>query len=272
MNRDYRRILIAFQFLTIIPLKVKGDISETEIRESSAFFPLVGAFQGAVLVTANFILVKVFPTELTNSFLVLLLLLTNGGFHLDALADTFDALGVKSEGNLELDRRRRLSIMKDSTIGPIGVTAVVFTLLLKFLALNNLSHISVFIFYFSLFMMPILPKWTMVVSMAQGKPAREDGLGRIFINRIGPKELAISTLLLLFILVLLKVIFTRYTLNILYIFYGALLIMLYLFSLTYVSFFNRKFGGLTGDTVGAMSEITEVVFLLLVIVWSRLST
>jgi adenosylcobinamide-GDP ribazoletransferase len=271
MNAIYRRILIAFQFLTIIPLRVRGEISEKEIGEASAFFPLVGAFQGALLITAHFILVRGFPTELTNAFLVLLLALSNGGFHLDGLADTFDAIAVKSGGNRDIDRQKRLSIMKNSTIGSIGVVAIVLALLLKFLALNSLFHFSPFTFSFSLFLMPVLPKWTMVISMFHGKPARANGLGRLFIIRTGFREIAISSLILLLLFMLAQVFFSPYTSNITYIFYAVLLVTMYFFSRAGVVFFSRKFGGLTGDTVGALSEITEIIFLLTVIVWSRLS-
>jgi adenosylcobinamide-GDP ribazoletransferase len=271
MGIDFRRILIAFQFLTIVPLTVKGEVSEKEMGESSTFFPLVGAFQGVLLVTANFILVKVFPPELTNGFLILLLILSNGGFHLDGLADTFDAIAVKSGGSGDLDRQKRLSVMKDSTIGSIGVIAIALVLLLKFLALNSLSHLSLFTFSFSLFLMPILPKWTMVISMFHGKPAREDGLGRIFIPRIGLKEIAISSLILLLLFILAQVFFSPYISNITYIFYPVLLVAMFFFCHAGVDFFDRKFGGLTGDTLGAVSEITEILFLLVVIVWSRLS-
>ncbi|MFZ6016380.1 MAG: adenosylcobinamide-GDP ribazoletransferase [Nitrospirota bacterium] len=265
-----KRILLAFQFLTIVPLRVGGEISEKEIGGASACFPLVGVFQGALLVAANFILKKVFPVELTNGLLVLLLVLSNGGFHLDGLADTFDAIGAKSECNTDIDIQKRLAIMRDSTIGPIGVIAIVLTLLLKFLALNSLSHSSLSIFHLSLFLMPILPKWTMVISMFYGKPAREEGLGRIFINRIGFKEIAISTIVLFVILIGLQVFFSHYMSDNQYIFYAILLVIMYFFSRMSVGFFNRKFGGLTGDTLGAISEITEITFLSMLLAWSRL--
>jgi len=272
MNVDYKRILIAFQFLTIIPLRVRGEISEKEMGESSAFFPLVGAFQGALLVTAHFVLVKVFPTELINGFLILLLILTNGGFHLDGLADTLDAIAAKSGGDRDVDRQRRLSIMKDSTIGPIGVISIVLTLLLKFTALNCVSYPLLFPYYFSLFLMPVIAKWTMVVSMFHGRPAREDGLGRIFITGTGVKEIIISTLFLLLSFISSQVFFIPSMSYILSFLYAVLLTEMYLFCRICASFFHKKFGGLTGDTVGAVSEITEIIFLLTVIVWSRLFT
>ncbi len=265
------RFMLAFQFLTIMPLRVKGDVSEREIAQSAAFFPIVGAIQGILLVVGYTLSINFFPTELTTGILLLLLVLSNGGFHLDGLSDTFDAIAAKSEDNMEIDRQKRLAIMKDSTIGPIGVIAIVLTLLLKFLALNTLSHLSLFTLHFSLFLMPILSKWAMVISIFHGRPAREDGLGRIFINKIGFKEVAISTLIFFLLLILSLIFFSNYTSNNQYAFYVVLLVTIYFLCRAEVNFFNKKLGGLTGDTLGAISEVTEITFLLMVIAWSQLS-
>ncbi|MBI5188062.1 MAG: adenosylcobinamide-GDP ribazoletransferase [Nitrospirae bacterium] len=259
-----KHLILAFQFLTIIPIRVNTGISDADIAKSSSAFVIVGLIQGILLIATDYISGMVFHPDLVIGIILLVLVLSNGGFHLDGLADTFDAIAARG------DKEKKLSIMKDSTIGPIGVIAIVLALLLKFLALNGLSHFPLFTFYFSLFLMPILPKWTMVISMFYGKPAREDGLGRIFINRISFKEIAISTLILFLLLILLQVFFSRYMSNTQYAFYAVLLVTMYFFCRVWVNFFDKKFGGLNGDTLGAISEITEIIFLLMVIVWSRL--
>ena len=106
------------------------------------------------------------------------LVLSNGGFHLDGLADTFDALAAKG------DREKKLSVMKDGTIGPVGVIAVFFSLLIKYLAIKNLTLFPLFTLYSSLLFMPAISKLAMVISMFYGKSARADGLGRLFIQNI----------------------------------------------------------------------------------------
>lgn len=259
-----RQILVAFQFLTIIPVKKDLAANENDIAKSASFFVLVGLFQGILLVSTEYLSGIFFHHELVIAIVLLMLVLSNGGFHLDGLADTFDALAVKG------DRVKKLAIMKDSTIGPIGVISIIFALALKYLALKNLSHLLTFTYYSALIMMPIMPKWAMVLSMFHGSPAREDGLGRIFINRIGVREVAVSTLVLFLVLTLPSVFFSRYMPNSQYIFYAVLLAAIYLLCRICVIFFNKKFGGLTGDTLGAISELTEIIFLLTVIVWSRL--
>ncbi|MGQ9570089.1 MAG: adenosylcobinamide-GDP ribazoletransferase [Thermodesulfovibrionales bacterium] len=274
-----KQLILAFQFLTIIPFRVRDEISEEEIGKTSTFFPLVGIFQGALLVFASLLLRKVFPIELTNGLLVFLLVLSNGGFHLDGLADTFDAIAACG------DREKKLSIMKNGTIGPIGVIAVVFTLLLKFLALNSLSNLPDSTFYNSLFFMPVVSKWAIVISMFHGKPAREDGLGRIFIKNVKVNTVILSSFLiiLLFVLIVAIEIFLNKEIPFnplippllkgdeggLILFFVILFALLYMLSLISVKFCDKSFGGLTGDALGAISEITELVFLLMLTMWSR---
>ncbi len=257
-----KKMLLSFQFLTIIPLRLKENISEEEIGKSSVFFPVVGAFQGIFLVLVAFFLGRIFSFELTNGLLILLLMLSNGGFHLDGLADTFDAIAAK--GN----REKKLMVMKESTIGPIGVVSIVFTILIKFLALNNFSHFQLSTYYLSLFLMPILSKWTMVICMFHGKSAREDGLGKIFIHKIGVKEVIISTIMLLILLSIPQIFLSIHTFNC-YPFYLFLLIAMYCQCRVLIGFFHKKFSGLTGDTIGAVSEITEITLLIFVLIWSK---
>ncbi|MEW6001280.1 MAG: adenosylcobinamide-GDP ribazoletransferase [Nitrospirota bacterium] len=267
------RLLFSLQFLTIIPLRVKNEISEEEIGKASSFFPLVGVFQGALLVISSLLLRKVFPLELTNGLLIFLLVLSNGGFHLDGLADTFDAIASRG------DKGKKLSVMKDSTIGPIGVIAVVFTILLKIIALNSLSHLSLLTYHFSLFLMPILSKWAMVISMFHGKAARENGLGRIFIKNVKINTVIFSSFLIILFFVLIVAIQISFYKEIPFnsptpplLFFVILFVFLYMLSLISVKFCDKTFGGLTGDTLGAISEITELLFLLMVIAWTQIFT
>jgi len=264
-------LLIALQFLTIIPVKKNLTANETDIAKSASFFVIVGLFQGIMLMTADYALGIFFHHDLVIGLLMLLLIISNGGFHLDGLSDTFDAIAVKSSGNADTDIQKRLSAMKDSASGSAGVTAIICALGIKYLSLQNLSHFPYFVYYSSLLLMPLMSKWTMVFSMYYGTPARQDGLGRIFTGNIGLKEIAVSTLTLLFVIALLSILFRSFMPPVYYyIFYPVLLLVLYLFVRASVVFFNKKFGGLTGDNLGAVSEITEIKFLLAVILWSQL--
>ncbi len=259
-----KRFLIALQFLTIIPLRKNLVISEADIPQSSSYFVMVGLIQGALLAATAFAAGRVFDPGLTAGITLLVLVLSNGGFHLDGLADTFDALAAKG------DREKKLAVMKDSTIGPVGVIAIFFSLLIKYLAIKNLTIFPLFILYSSLLFMPAISKLAMVVSMFYAKSAREDGLGRLFIEGVGFREILVSIIIVLSSLVVVQVFFNNYMSVSQYMFYAMALVSVYFICLIAVNFLGRKFGGLTGDTLGAISEIAEITFLLLVITWSRL--
>ena len=138
-----RSILLAIQFLTILPVRLKGEISESDIARCAAFFPLVGAVQGLMLFTAAVMLSMIFPADVVSGFVIALAIIINGGFHLDGLADTFDALAVKSSGDPVRDGAKRLSVMKDSVTGAIGVVAIVTVILLKFILIKNVLSFPV---------------------------------------------------------------------------------------------------------------------------------
>jgi adenosylcobinamide-GDP ribazoletransferase len=262
-----RKISLAFQFLTIIPLGNMADVSEKEIGGASAFFPLTGLVQGFLLCISAFLFLKVFPSELTNGFLILVIVITNGGFHLDGLADTFDAIATRG------GKEKKLAIMKDSTVGPIGAIAIIIAILLKYLLLNTLSlNATLTTYYTSLFLMPLFSRWVMVPAIFHAQSAKQDGLGKIFIENTGLRELSTSTFLallisLFFLFVVNKISYPGNHFLLVSFQFLFVLPVLYIFSLIAVWFFNKRFGGMTGDTFGAVSEISEILFLMVVVIW-----
>ncbi|MBA4374364.1 MAG: adenosylcobinamide-GDP ribazoletransferase [Thermodesulfovibrio sp.] len=270
-----KSLLLAMQFLTIIPISVSGNITAREIGRSAAFFPLVGAMQGLCMVLGLLLFSRVFPPDITAGLLVVLLAFSSGGFDLDGLADTADALAVKSSGNKETDIEKRLLVMKDSSIGSIGVVALIFVILLKFLFMRSLIIDCSFSSVAGiLFLMPVFSKWITVPPMFHGTSARNDGLGKIFIEHAGIQGLLISSVLMatLCSVVVLAGLFSGTAGTFvsgdsgLYI---LVFILFYFLSLISVRFFHSRFGGLTGDHFGALTEISEIIYLGVAYVWLR---
>jgi adenosylcobinamide-GDP ribazoletransferase len=266
-----RQLFLAFQFLTIVPVKVSGNITEKDVAASAAFFPLVGAFQGLVTAIPAVLLIRMFPADITAGLALLLLILSNGGFDLDGLADTFDALAVKSSGDAERDREKRLLVMKDSTTGAIAVIALVITILLKFVIMRRLlSDFSVPAAAAIFFLMPVFSKWINVPAMHHGIAARNDGLGKIFIEHAGWGSVLISTAIVIFLCALVSLPgFLPLKPAEVMAFCLVAAAAFYLFGLLAVQFLIGRFGGLTGDHFGAMTEISEIFFLLAGYLWLR---
>jgi adenosylcobinamide-GDP ribazoletransferase len=264
-----KQLLLAFQFLTVLPLRMSGHLSDEEIGHSAAFFPAVGVFQGLLAVATASISVKFLGGEVASALIVLALSLSNGGFHLDGLADTFDALAVKSSGDRESDIKKRLSAMKDGATGPMGTAAIVFALLLKFLLIKALFFgVPRAVFYPLLLLMPIYSRWAMVPPMYHGRAARKDGLGKIFADNAVPGVLLFSSLLAFVLSMLVYLVWLRKAFGL-----RALFVLLLLFALLYLygvaseRYCRHRFGGLTGDIFGAIGELAEIIFLTGVTVW-----
>jgi adenosylcobinamide-GDP ribazoletransferase len=255
-----KKLFLAFQFLTIVPLKDIGKVPEQEVGNAAVFFPLVGLFEGILFLILSILLLKVFPPELTNGLLVLVMVLMNGGLHIDGLSDTFDA--VASRG----DSEKKLVIMKASTVGPAGVTSIVLSLLLKYLLLNTLFFHTTLTAYNSLLLLfPVVSRWTMVTAIFHGKPARQDGLGRMFIEHTGLKELLAATIATILICALALTLTSGIHLLSFHLMF--VLPALYIFSFAAVLFFHKNFGGMTGDSFGAVYEIAVLLYLAIGTIW-----
>jgi len=255
-----KKILLAFQFLTIIPLKDTGESPAKDVGSATVYFPVVGIIEGGLLSVLAWLFLKVFPGEITSGLLLFAMVLINGVLHLDGLADTFDAIASRG------DAERKLSIMKDSTIGPAGVTAIVLVLLLQYLLLNALFFYSSLAAYYSgLLLMPVISRCTMVWAIFHCRSARMDGLGRMFIEHTGLRELITATALtVIACFVTLGVIFE---VELLMFHLMFVLPVLYFFSVSAVWFFHKHFGGMTGDSFGSVYEIAILLFLLSRILW-----
>lgn len=270
---------LAFQFLTIVPVKIRWSVSEKDIARSAMFFPLAGAFQGLILSLSCLILNLFFSSSLTGGIIILIYVLLNGGFHLDGLSDTCDALSVKSTGNEAHDRERRLKVMGDSATGAIGATAICLAILLKYLLIKELFVAGrQFNPYFILFLMPVFSKWAMVLSMRLGKSARPDGLGNIFIQYGKTINLVFSTIFTIFLSFLPYFLFLMITSRFVNTPPGSHVWALSLFCIVemailcvlchfLIRWFTKKFGGLTGDNFGAIHEVSEFIFLMIALLW-----
>lgn len=273
--RLLRGIPLALQFLTVMPVKITGPVSPQDISSSSIFFPLVGAFQGLLLSACSLLLISRFSVDTAGAMVVLLYILSNGGFHFDGLSDTFDALSVKSTGNRTSDREKRLKVMKDSTTGSIGVVSLCLALLLKYVLIREIIIYSAYFnAYLILFLMPVLSKWTMVVAMYRAAGARKDGLGMMFLENTKMRHLVLATLVTFvlgfgaFPVTSLSApgpflsglcLFTPFLLS------GMAILAFFTRFLTGI--FTRTFGGLTGDSFGAVHEISEIIFLVIACLW-----
>jgi len=255
-----KKMLLAFQFLTIIPLKDTGESPEQDIGSATVYFPVVGILEGSILSVLAWLFLKILPGEITSGLLLFAMVILNGGLHLDGLSDTVDA--VASRGGTD----KKLAIMKDSTIGPAGVIAIVLVLLLKYLLLNSMFfYSSIPVYYTGLLLMPVMSRCTMVWAIFHCRAARQEGLGRMFIEHTGLRELVTATVLTL--IACFVTLGTIAEIELLLFHVMFVLPVLYFFSISAVWFFHKHIGGMTGDSFGSVYEIAILLFLTTRILW-----
>jgi adenosylcobinamide-GDP ribazoletransferase len=237
-----RLYLIAMQFLTIFPLPFDTRCQKEDLGRATACFPLVGLTIGGLLVGLNCLLDPWLNRSLTTALLITALAAITGALHLDGLADVCD--GLAARGN----RERFLAIMKDSHVGAVGAVGLVLGLLLKWQAL---LAVPAGITWQALLLFPVLGRFAQVLALGGAKHARQDGLGATIIQ--GMKSRHLITGICITIAACLALLPIK-----------GMIALAAVFAVTLVikGYFQNRLGGLTGDIVGCISEITEIVALI----------
>jgi adenosylcobinamide-GDP ribazoletransferase len=130
-----RAAVAAVTFLTRVPLGRRIEVDATDVGRGAVLFPLVGAGIGAFAGLAAAGLEGPLPPLVAGGLAVGVAVALTGALHLDALADTADALGA-------VTRERALEIMRDPRLGAFGVAAVVLALLVETATLGALADIG----------------------------------------------------------------------------------------------------------------------------------
>ena len=188
-------------------------------------------------------LLRPFATAgLLSVVLVAVLAFLTRGLHLDGLADTFDGLGAGG------DRERILRVMDDSRTGAFGLIAVVLVIFFKVHAVETISDDR----WRALLSAPVLSRWAMVL-LARGSKAAKQGLGSVWIGHIEPNHFLFATVAALVLVAAIQQIVGV-----------IMMIWVAIFTLGWKRYFDRRLGGVTGDTFGAVGELSEtsVLFLL----------
>lgn len=232
--------IAALQFLTVLPI-VRSDAFAPE--RMLPFFPAAGLVIGLLLALFDTVAGAFWSRHAVSGLDVVFLAGITGALHLDGLGDTADGL----YGNRP--RERALEIMKDSRIGAMGLVMVVCVLGLKWAGLGDLAQ-SRFLF---LMLIPAYARAGMLFAfrlLPYGRP--EGGTGHAFFQ----KPLAVEDFWGLGLLFLISL------------FCGGRGILLNLAFLAATGailwYYHRKMGCVTGDMLGAMTEMTECALFLAV--------
>lgn len=230
----------ALRFLTILPAPGLPPPSEQSIARSIAWYPVVGAIIGLLLLPVGWLAGWGWNAGVQAACIVVAWGLLTSGLHLDGLSDTFD--GVMSWRS----RERKLEIMRDSNVGAMGMLAIIAVLLLKFVWLQAAGEA----WWQAVLLAPIAGRWALLYGLVWFPTARASGLGHTFQAQAQRRSFFRATAAA----VLLAVSIGQGS---------GLIAGLLVWGSIYLlaRWWTRDLGGLTGDTYGALCEISEVIVL-----------
>jgi len=254
---EARLFLVALQFLTRLPVPARVGFDPQWLNESARHFPLVGACVGLLAAGVLWAGGLWFPVGVAVGLSMAATVLLTGAFHEDGLADTFDALGGA------VSRERALGIMKDSRIGTYGAVSLLLVLGLKAAAIAA------------------LPLWWAVPALVLGHTVSrtaavalirfvpyagdvDQAKAKPLARRISGAGFALACGWAILVAALI-VVWLPST-------WGGVLLTLALAvasALLCARWFRRRLGGITGDTLGATQQLTELLMLLGWLAWAR---
>jgi adenosylcobinamide-GDP ribazoletransferase len=234
----------AILFITILPA---GKDMVYSPMGMIRFFPLVGLIIGAILAIGDLLFSRLWTEPVVAVLDMFILIVVTGAFHIDGLGDTADGLFSHRS------KQRALEIMKDSRTGMMGLVAVISILTIKLAGIYSLklsqapSETLIF-----LFIIPSFARSGMLFGIKTLDYGRKDTGGTgldLFEDAITGKD---------FIWLILPCVISLFS-GI----KGPFLILLFIITVFLITvFYKKKMGCVTGDMLGAMTEVTEAVLFL----------
>lgn len=241
MEKFFTDLRSAILFITILPAGKNVAYSPLGMIR---FFPVVGLILGGLLLLFDRGVSLLWPPGVAAVLDVVFLVAITGAFHLDGLGDAADGLFSHRS------RERALEIMKDSRTGMMGLVAIFCALAVKAAGMYSVKtggeHALAL-----LLIIPAYSRSAMIFGirfLSYGR--KETGTGRdLFEKAIGAKDFSF---VLIPVVISLFLGYKGLVLNI--VFLGTLVLVL--------GFYKKKLNCITGDMLGAMSEVMEAVLFL----------
>lgn len=235
--------LLAVSFFTRIPIPANTPFSKQLLSQSSRYFSSIGWIVGSIGAIAFWFSTQLFPVAISIVLSMLTTILLTGAFHEDGLADSADGIG----GGMTIEKK--LLIMKDSRLGTYGAIALWGALLLKFVTLQELALIGslhVMLAFVILHPLSRAVAGSLIYDMAYVRD--DDAKAKPVAEQQRTSDLLILILLGCLPLLLLP-------LN------TALILLIIQLLLRFMAkrYLNSRLGGCTGDALGAVQQVSEVV-------------
>ncbi|HSI24952.1 MAG TPA: adenosylcobinamide-GDP ribazoletransferase [Methylotenera sp.] len=260
LKNVWQDFLLAVGFFTRIPVPSHADFQESDLNRSVKYFPLVGCIVGLIGVAAFYLAMQVFTHPIAVLISMAATIFVTGAFHEDGLADSADGLGGG------WGREQVLAIMQDSRLGTYGAIALFIALMAKYQLLAAMHADTVIAV---LICAHALSRLSAVWLMAALPYTKSSGKAKPLATEVSRVDLWIANIFGLLPLLTLLALLQNSLGN------WRATLSLFLFLLGTISavwwwwrmLLKRKLGGYTGDTLGAIQQLSEIMFYLASLAW-----
>jgi len=240
---------VGLAFLTRLPFVGATQASGADVARASWSFPIVGVAIGLIGAFVAWLADSVgLHPFISGTLAIGVIVLVTGCLHEDGLADMIDGFGGGGSPMLKLE------IMRDSRVGAYGTSALILSFMLRAGALASFADPA--------FVAPALiaaeagGRATTPLFMRLVPPARQDGLSAE-VGLPPPRAALIAALMGMVVLV--------FCLG----FGGGLIaLLLVATAIVFLAWLSMsQIGGQTGDVLGAVEQVSEVLILLVAAAW-----
>lgn len=244
----FKGFLILLSFFTRIPIGEFVEYDEEKFVKGLKIYCLVGLAIGAFLSLAYFIgdFLQIFYIK--GLIITIFYIIITGGIHLDGVADTSDGLFSGRTGD------KVFEIMSDSRIGAFGVISLILVIISQVMLFSHMD-------FYTLILVPIVGRTSVIIACEDTNYAKKTaGMGTLFVESIGVNELVFN--------IMITSVICGFAPN--YIMQIMSTIITFICVIIIGKWIKRKISGMTGDTCGFIAEISQIIFMFISLILSKL--
>ena len=251
LKKQWTLLCYSLSFFSRLSVPRRTDFNAFPFHYGNAYFPLVGALSACIGFAVFYIMQGIFDPTLSVIFMLVASLLFTGALHEDGFADCCDGFGGG------YNKQQCLAIMKDSQIGTYGVLGLILLFALKINLLISLSiNLAPMTFLGVLLSAAMLSRFSLLMVIQYGDYARDDAT-----SKAAGSSHALPHRYLVFACVL--SLLSMYWMPVIWVL--LILAALTLSTLVARVYFNRQIQGYTGDCLGFLQQLNELLILLILV-------
>jgi len=247
ITKQWTLFCYALSFFSRVPVPASTNFKAYPFHLGNAYFPFVGLLYAFVCLLAYLFAHLFFNESLSVLLMLIVGLLFTGALHEDGLADSADGFGGG------YDKQQRLAIMKDSQIGTYGVIALIMLVALKLLTLVQLAELSSWLLVTTFIVASVLSRTSTLLLMQYSQYARQEQTSKSTQSSQSlPQHYFLGAIALSLLVLFLLPIATAV----------IVLGMLIANTLFWQRYFNNSIDGYTGDCLGLLQQLNELLIAL----------